>query len=86
VGEAVRRRLRRAVDDGELAADTDIPGVASYFETVLQGLSMQARNGASRQRLHRIIDCAMSAWDVMCGPPAPAKLTASRARGAHGRA
>lgn len=73
VGEAVRRRMRRAAEEGEVPPDVDIPGVASYFETVLQGLSLQARNGASRQRLHRVIDCAMAAWDALCGqPPQPA--------------
>jgi AcrR family transcriptional regulator len=81
VGEAVRNRLRRAVDDGEVGPDTDIPGVASYFETVLQGLSLQARNGASCQRLHGIIDCAMSAWDTLCQPPAPKKASGRARRG-----
>ncbi|MBY4947672.1 TetR/AcrR family transcriptional regulator [Cupriavidus respiraculi] len=69
VGEAIRRRLRRAAEEGEIGADVDIPGVASYYETVLQGLSLQARNGAPRQRLQRIIDCAMAGWDALCPTP-----------------
>jgi AcrR family transcriptional regulator len=79
VGEAVRNRLRRAVDDGEVGTQADIPAVASYFETVLQGLSLQARNGASCERLHGIIDCAMSAWEALCPPPTPKKAS-GRAR------
>jgi hypothetical protein len=31
--------------------------------TMLQGLSIQARDGASREALGAIVDCAMAAWD-----------------------
>jgi hypothetical protein len=32
---------------------------------VVQGLSVQARDGASRAELEAIITCAMSAWDPL---------------------
>ena len=69
VGESVRQRLKQGVEAGELPADTDIGALAAYFETVLQGLSIQARTGASRQRLHRVVDCAMRVWDSVSGEP-----------------
>jgi AcrR family transcriptional regulator len=65
VSEALRRRLKRALGDGELPADTDVASLAAYCETVLQGLSLQAHAGATRARLHRIVDYAMAAWDAM---------------------
>lgn len=65
VFEALRRRMKRAVSDGELPADTDVSSLAAYCETVLQGLSLQAHAGATRARLQRIVDYAMAAWDVM---------------------
>ncbi|KAA6133511.1 helix-turn-helix transcriptional regulator [Cupriavidus cauae] len=73
VGESVRQRLKQGVEAGELPADTDVGALAAYFETVLQGLSIQARTGASRQRLHRVVDCAMRVWDgLQAGQQEPA--------------
>ncbi|ESJ25069.1 TetR family transcriptional regulator [Cupriavidus sp. HPC(L)] len=76
VGESVRQRLKQGVEAGELPADTDIGALAAYFETVLQGLSIQARTGASRQRLHRVVDCAMRVWDSLQGVDEPATAPA----------
>jgi hypothetical protein len=44
---------------------------------VVQGLSVQARDGASREELDAVVDCAMAAWDALttaapAGSPAPA--------------
>lgn len=71
VFDALRRRLKRAATDGELQADTDISSLAAYCETVLQGLSFQAHAGATRARLHRIVDYAMAAWDAMVADAEP---------------
>lgn len=38
---------------------------AAFYTTVLEGLSIQASDGASKEKLNRIIDAAMLAW-----PPA----------------
>lgn len=83
VFDALRRRLKRAATDGELPTDTDIPSLADYCETVLQGLSLQAHAGATRARLHRIVDYAMAAWDAMVANaehPQPEASTADRKR------
>ncbi|MBF3216758.1 TetR/AcrR family transcriptional regulator, partial [Pseudomonas aeruginosa] len=37
----------------------------SFYSSVLQGLSIQARDGASRQQLLAIGRCAMAAWDSL---------------------
>lgn len=65
---AVRRRLERGVAEGELPAGTDTGALAAFYSTVLQGLSIQARDGASRQTLGAIIDSAMATWEVLVGP------------------
>ncbi|MDF9431553.1 TetR/AcrR family transcriptional regulator [Cupriavidus gilardii] len=86
VGESVRQRLKQGVEAGELPADTDVGALAAYFETVLQGLSIQARTGASRQRLHRVVDCAMRVWDSLQAldervtAPSPARAPATARR------
>lgn len=59
----LRQRLERAVAKGELAEDTDCTTIADFYSTVLYGLSIRARDGASRETLLAIADCAMSGWE-----------------------
>lgn len=60
---AIAARLARGVADGDLAlAPADLDGVARYYTTVVQGLSVQARDGATRAELETVITCAMAAW------------------------
>ncbi len=60
-------RLRRAVAEGELPPSVDCDGVASFYVTVQQGMSIQARDGASRETLLAVADGAMAAWDGLTG-------------------
>jgi hypothetical protein len=61
----LRSRLERAVAEGELSASLDCEALATFYTTVQQGMSIQARDGASRATLFAIADCAMAAWDGM---------------------
>jgi AcrR family transcriptional regulator len=70
VENAFHSRLERALADGDLPAGVDTAALAAFYTTVLQGLSIQARDGASRARLHAIVDCAMAAWDTLVHPRA----------------
>ncbi len=56
-------RLDRAVEEGDLPRGTDTNSVALYLTTVLQGLSVQARDGATRADLERIVRQIMAGWD-----------------------
>ncbi|HEX6418572.1 MAG TPA: TetR/AcrR family transcriptional regulator [Acidimicrobiales bacterium] len=60
-------RIERGIHDGDLPPGTDAQGVAAFYVTILQGLSIQARDGASRARLHAVVDGAMAAWDTLTG-------------------
>jgi AcrR family transcriptional regulator len=60
---ALRERLQRAVHEGELPADLDCEAAATFYATVQQGMSIQARDGASRQTLLAVANSAMAAWD-----------------------
>ncbi|MCE8033325.1 TetR/AcrR family transcriptional regulator [Billgrantia tianxiuensis] len=64
-GCLLERRLKRAVEEGELPASTDCRALASYFVTVQHGMSIQARDGASRETLLAIADCAMASWSAL---------------------
>ncbi len=69
---ALKDRLERGVAEGELPAGTDTAALAAFYITVLQGLSIQARDGASREAMAAIVDCAMAAWDALVRPRASA--------------
>jgi AcrR family transcriptional regulator len=65
--DIIRRRLIRAVSEGALPAGTPVEEIASFYTTVLHGLAMRARDGASRQVLLAVVDAAMAAWDPLVG-------------------
>lgn len=43
------KRLERAVADGELPDTTDAQALGDHFATILHGLSIQARDGVSKE-------------------------------------
>jgi AcrR family transcriptional regulator len=59
----IRQRLRRGVADGDLPSAADINALASFYTSIVDGLSMRARDGAGRKTLNGIVDYAMAAWD-----------------------
>lgn len=61
----IEQRLQRAVDEGEIAPGVDLHAIAMFYFTVLDGLAMQARDGASRQALLSMAQVAMTAWPVL---------------------
>jgi hypothetical protein len=61
----LNRRLKRAVDDGELPASTDIEVIASFYATVIQGLAVRAGDGATRKALMATVTAAMAAWPAL---------------------
>jgi AcrR family transcriptional regulator len=67
---AIHDRLVRGVDDGDIVASAEtLAGAARYYTTVVQGLSIQARDGASRTELNAVINCAMTAWNSLTPIP-----------------
>jgi AcrR family transcriptional regulator len=68
LGEAaLRRRIERGFAEGDVPARADARRIAAFYTTVTQGLSVQARDGASTEALETIVDAAMSAWDRLVG-------------------
>ena len=65
--EQVVKRLSRAVAAGEIGAAVDVPALARYVMTVQGGLSLQARDGASRAELEAVARLAMAGWDARIG-------------------
>lgn len=67
----IHARLTAGIDSGELPADTDLKGLAAFYTTVLHGMSIQARDGASRKTLQSVARQAMCAWDALTGSRPP---------------
>ena len=59
---AFRERFERAVQDGDLPAETDCATLARYIATVLNGLAVQAASGATGKELRLVSALAMQAW------------------------
>jgi AcrR family transcriptional regulator len=60
----VRSRLRRAVANGELPPSTDVDRLGRFYVGVMQGMAVQAKDGASTADLKGMVDVAMAAWPV----------------------
>jgi AcrR family transcriptional regulator len=75
--ERVVARLDRAVAKGEIGASLDVAALARFVMTVQNGMSLQARDGASRADLEAVARQAMLSWDAGVGaaddapPPLP---------------
>jgi len=71
----VKARIERGIREGDVARDIDAAALADFYATVISGMSMQARDGASKKSLIATVEAAMRAW-----PEAkPAGKTAKRA-------
>lgn len=71
---ALKARIEQAIHGGEVPADTDAQALSNFYSTVYQGMSMQAKDGATRDSLLATVDAAMRAW--------PARRVSARARAA----
>lgn len=69
---ALVRRLERARREGDLPRHADPATLGAFYTTILHGLSVEARDGASRSKLHAIVDTAMASWDALIAQPARA--------------
>lgn len=65
----VRRRIERGVKGHDLPLGTDAERLARFVMTVLQGLHVQARDGATRAMLEAVVA------DAMQFIPAPDRIT-----------
>jgi len=62
----IEARLQRGIREGDLAKDAKVKALARFFVTVHQGMSIQARDGASAKELDAVVTTAMQAWPKDC--------------------
>ena len=63
-------RIERDVTEGRLHGDTDPTTLANLIVGVTQGMSVLARDGASRKQLQAVARAAMKAWPDEATSPA----------------
>ncbi|CAL9427590.1 HTH-type transcriptional repressor ComR [Streptomyces sp. enrichment culture] len=59
---AFESRIRADVDAGRLPPDTDAAALARHVGAMIQGMSQQARDGATREELEALAEIAMAVW------------------------
>jgi AcrR family transcriptional regulator len=62
--ERLSARLNQAVAEGEIPASADLHALARFVQTLQNGMSILARDGASRAELEGVTDVAMAGWDA----------------------
>ena len=55
-------RFKRAQDEGDLRADIDPEGLTRVLVAYLQGMSIQANMGDSREDLEKLVETALAIW------------------------
>lgn len=61
----IQGRIERGISEGDLPRNVNPAVAALYVQTVLHGLSIQARDGCTSENAHAIIAGAMSGWDTL---------------------
>lgn len=59
---ALEQRIRRDIEAGVLGGATDAGALARLYVTVLQGMSIQAIDGATTTELTAVVEAALRAW------------------------
>jgi len=62
VHQSIIDRFERAKADGDLPAHVDVQGLTDVLKALLQGISIQAGNGATREELDRLVDTGLLMW------------------------
>lgn len=64
VKDRILQRLQQGIDDGDLNPNANIQAMTDYYSTVIQGLTMQARDGVGIEQLERVVTLAIKTWDL----------------------
>jgi hypothetical protein len=61
-GGAHHRKIKGSVRNGELPPRTDAAALGKFYMTVMQGMTIQASNGATKKELLAVARAAMLKW------------------------
>lgn len=60
--EALVARMQQAIDDGDFTAPAEAEAITRYLKAVMQGMSIQAQSGASKQELEQVAEATLATW------------------------
>lgn len=60
ISQSILERLKRGQHEGDVPKAAPITALAAYYSTVLHGLALQSRDGASRNTLRQVVEFAMA--------------------------
>lgn len=60
--QTIKAYMQNGLAAGALPLGTDIEALSTYFATIVQGLAVQAHDGASPETLFAVIELAMTVW------------------------
>lgn len=72
----LEERIRKAAADGELPAAA-VAQLATFTQMVQSGMSVLARDGATRAELESAVEVALAGWDAIASPGASRSARAS---------
>ena len=55
-------RFDRAKAEGDLPADVDVEGLCGFIISILQGMALQGRSGASKAQLESLVETSLALW------------------------
>lgn len=61
---AVLARVHRGIAEGDVPAHADAEALAAFASTVLEGLSIAARDGSTAAQMDAVVDVSLRAWDA----------------------
>ena len=61
----LKQRIEQGIKDGDVPAGTDAAALADFYSTITNGMSMQAREGATRKSLMATVATAMSVFPTI---------------------
>ena len=64
----IRDRFAKAQSDGDLPKEADVEALSGFLWTVIQGMSVQSTNGATKDEMREIAKVALNAFDQACCP------------------
>jgi AcrR family transcriptional regulator len=59
---AITARMQRAIDDGDFTIPVEAEAMTRYLTALMQGISVQAGAGASREELQHVARAALAIW------------------------
>jgi hypothetical protein len=65
ISQSILDRLKRGQHDGDVPKTASLVPLAAYYSTLLHGLALQSRDGASRKTLTKVVELAMADWQQM---------------------